>query len=484
MIDNYYAFEACVIISFTAPKALNCKKGNFAFGQGQRLDMSEINYRTAITPNDADVIGSCDSESVQNAVDTASRLGINKVVIPKYNMRSDSVEWVITETIKIPSHMNIVLDNCYMRLADGVYCNMFTNSLAFTPEGNTLCGEQEDISICGIGTAVLDGGNHNGLCEKTSMKEGRPSIQRNNTIYLHNVRDIKISDITIKNQRWWGLCFMYCRYASVRNIITRAEMVCPQQDAVDLRMGCNNFIIENITGKSGDDTLAMTTVNRNSQMVVGKDSDIHDIIARNIKSDANNCCIVRFLNHDFNKIYNVLLDGVIDVSAPYSGVRPACAVRIGEKGRYVHYRHNQMGETKNITVRNVYSRARHAVCINSTLMNSTISNVHVFGDGLNAIGTFKGVDLKNVYIDGVFYNPDQRTDSGAEELPPEEYRGCAFKLNDSTSENFSVRNVFVDKAEHVALLTGGIKMDISGLHYSNIGKEVVAKDEASEMIVH
>ena len=75
--------------------------------------------RLDITPNDADLMGACDSQSIQNAVDLAAKLGVNKITIPRYNKRTDSHEWIITEAIKLPSYMVVVLDNCHLTLSRG-----------------------------------------------------------------------------------------------------------------------------------------------------------------------------------------------------------------------------------------------------------------------------------------------------------------------------------------------------------------------------
>ena len=116
--------------------------------------------RLVFTPNDADLIGKNDSESIQNAVNKAAELGVNKVTIPRYNRRSDSMQWIITESIKLPSYMIVVLDNCHLTLAKGSYCNIFTNSECYTQEGATLEGEQEGIRLIGEGNVIFDGGEH------------------------------------------------------------------------------------------------------------------------------------------------------------------------------------------------------------------------------------------------------------------------------------------------------------------------------------
>ena len=77
--------------------------------------------REYITPNDADVMAESDSKSIQNAVDEAKKTGINKVVIPRINKRTEKGRWDVDKAIIITSNLEIVLDNCYIILH--CHCN-------------------------------------------------------------------------------------------------------------------------------------------------------------------------------------------------------------------------------------------------------------------------------------------------------------------------------------------------------------------------
>jgi len=78
-----------------------------------------------ITPNEFDL--STDSQRIQAAVDKAHNDGINKVVIPRINERVGKALWIIDKTIRLPSDMEIVLDNCYIRQIDGSMDTVFRN---------------------------------------------------------------------------------------------------------------------------------------------------------------------------------------------------------------------------------------------------------------------------------------------------------------------------------------------------------------------
>ena len=76
----------------------------------------------------------------------------------------------IEKTIDIPSSFHLVLENCHLVMADGTFCNMFKNA------GFEDRSIDTNIIVEGRGNAILDGGNHNGLYERDSMKNGTPQF--------------------------------------------------------------------------------------------------------------------------------------------------------------------------------------------------------------------------------------------------------------------------------------------------------------------
>ncbi|MBQ7970916.1 MAG: hypothetical protein IJ294_01005, partial [Clostridia bacterium] len=130
-----------------------------------------------LTPNQ--FIGQTDAKSIQNAVDHAHKTGVNSVTIPRINERTGEPIWNIDKAIILPSEMEVVLDNCHLRQADGCMDNIFRNFADTKNEGHTLAEQRHNIVIRGQGHAVLDGGLPNGLTQKTSFVDGRPHVSRN-----------------------------------------------------------------------------------------------------------------------------------------------------------------------------------------------------------------------------------------------------------------------------------------------------------------
>ena len=92
-----------------------------------------------ITPNDENIMAKTDSESIQNAINEAKRSGFDKVVIPRMNMRTNKALWEIDKAVLLPDDIEIVLDNCYIRQADGCVDNVFRNeNLKLSPHPDNI----------------------------------------------------------------------------------------------------------------------------------------------------------------------------------------------------------------------------------------------------------------------------------------------------------------------------------------------------------
>ena len=111
---------------------------------------------------------------IQNLIDEAKRNGIREVTV--------SGNYEIDKEVRLPSDTTLILKDCHLRLADGSYTNIFVNEHHGTEVGKTLAGTDRDIRILGIGEAILDGGEYNGLSERNSLKDGMPHISHNNLL--------------------------------------------------------------------------------------------------------------------------------------------------------------------------------------------------------------------------------------------------------------------------------------------------------------
>ena len=388
-----------------------------------------------------------DQATIAAAIELAHKDGCRKVVVPRYNARTKSTVWSLPRAIELPSHTTLILDNCYMEQAVGSYSNLITNYKAHDLDySNNPENEATDITVIGEGNVILDGGEHNHCLEKTNRHYGLPSMWIQHLIFWHNASHIRVENLHLRNQRWWAINHIMCSHVTLKNIDFYAVPHVPNLDGIDLRIGCNNFYLENITGRTGDDVVAFTALKGRGEvprMVPGHDTHIRDVKIRNIKADANTCYPLRLLNHDDNEIYNIEADTIMDSSDPDSRVRCGAALSVGSPF-YFGVHPAKMGDTRDIRIKNIYSRASQAIILNHVIQDTTISNVHTFMDNISGITTMvDGVEMDNVTVDGLYYGSEQPKKDDGSDLEREHYTGCLVNMQ-KLKGKLTVKNVVAD----------------------------------------
>ena len=308
--------------------------------------------------------------------------------------------WDIDSPVKLPSDICIVLENCHLRVATGVYSNIFQSENFNTEGGNTLAGACKNITVKGKGFAILDGNEeYNGLSERTQNKNGLPPIWYNNLLNFGNVDGFYVSGLQVRNQGWWALSFWGCRNGYIGNIdfcandtrideegkIHRGliaskyeQTLVKNADGIDIRCGCNNILIENITGFNEDDTVALTALWGKHEAAFGCPElphDISNITIKNVRA-ASYCSIIRLLNQGGTKLHDITIDGVVDMSdsSPHldHGVN---TIKIGDLHPYGGNRHSTDDETYNITIKNIYACGTNALKLTGGMKNLVIQGV-------------------------------------------------------------------------------------------------------------
>lgn len=455
-----------------------------------------------VTPNDEGMIAESDSRSIQNAVNEAIRSEVRRVVIPRINARTGKPQWDVDEAIILSSNLEIVLDNCYIRQIDGSMDNVFRN---FDDDAvrSTLAEEQENIIIRGIGNAVIDGGNHNGLLQKNSGKDGLPHVEKNNVIRLHNLRDFQLRDFTILNQRWWAINLLFVEEGIISGLVLKCDNGCHNQDGIDLRLGCNNITIENIRGYSGDDLIALTGFygGRESQKyeVSGKSIDIHDVLIKNIVATSAECTVIGMRNQSGVKLYNVTIDGVHDTTSSaqlqnpspsfvfgfdlnnYSSPKsPYSTIRIGQDGYYTD-REVKLGEVYGIHVSNIHSRTNCSILLNENIKDSYFGNIYA-GKNVHRVITTRscrahqsyGCDMENIVFENIFYSPEPDNDSVAFDF---DINGKPHSLH-----NVFINNAFIGDSKTAINMKHSGKLVANGLYGSESEKKIEKCDDCEVVV--
>ena len=443
-----------------------------------------------------------DSQSIQNAVDEAIRSDIRRVLIPRINDRTGVARWDVDKAIILSSNIEVVLDNCYIRQTDGSMDNVFRN---FDDDNvrSSLEEEQENIIIRGIGCAVIDGGIHNGLLQTNSEKNGMPHVEKNNVIRFHNLRGFKLLDFTILNQRWWAINLIYAEEGLISGLKIKCDNGCHNQDGIDLRLGCNNIVLENLYGYSGDDFIALTGFygarESKKYAVRGKSVDIHDIVIRNVVATSAECAVIGMRNQDGVRLYNITVDTVhdtvpsekladrepsfvfgFDINAYKSPKSPYTTVRIGQDG-YVNFNETKLGDVFGIHVTNIHTRTNCAVMLNENISDSYFGNIYA-GNDVDKVITTKscrarqnyGCDMHNVVFENIFYSCKDNENSIAFD----------FDINkkEHTLDNVFIRNAFIGDAAVAVDMKHKGKLFISGL-FGKSAEEKIKVAEGAEVIL-
>jgi hypothetical protein len=212
-------------------------------------------------------------------------------------------------------------------------------------------------------------------------------------ILFANTEDFSISGLRIKDSHGWAISVEACSGGRIEKIdfdahmhklIDGIYMNMENEDGIDVRNGCHHITISDISGHTGDDMVALTAGAPDGGLVGGslcsthvmghdwtrRESGIHDIIIRNINGYSQHCYNVRLLACN-TKIYNVVIDGIVDV--PNGSTLHRGAIRIGERDGV--YGVNLPDCISRVTISNVISYAQDAIIVRGHFSDSVISNV-------------------------------------------------------------------------------------------------------------
>lgn len=383
-----------------------------------------------------DHLGLTDSESFENAIEHKGPDGI--IIIPPRvsGIDKDREYWLIDRAILLPENTTVIMQNSTIKLSDKCRDNFFRTSNCGM--GIEFPERIKNVHIKGVGACTLIGADHpratgdgtkiladpcpyetDDLCKMADwIPEERRSAEKINFWDRHdhsygtdagtdesqygdwrgigvlfaNVENFSIENLHIVDSHGWGISLEECANGHIKNICFNACMSkmidglrsnMENQDGIDLRNGCHDIMISDISGRTGDDVIALTAIAGSKYMPGGslcnthvmhndwskRERDIYNITIRNVTAYSNLCLIVRLLPV-MSHIRNVIIDGVID-NTP-ENISHLATMDLGSDLGYGAIVTDAMSE---IIISNVICNGDHGISVGKGLCDSVISNV-------------------------------------------------------------------------------------------------------------
>ena len=426
-----------------------------------------------ITPNDPTFFGQTDADTIQNALNAATAQG-KMLLIPRYNARTGNMRWDISKAILLPDGARIGLLKTHLRQTDFCYDNLFRAEHA------------QNITVTGIGDAVLDGGIHNQLKSRNAEKYGM-DIRQNACILLHGVKNARFEGFQCKATRWFAVCATFCRELTFSGIQFTNYPLWPELGGLMLRSGCRDVLAENLTGITGEDLVYIKALHSDGELE-GHSPDIENIHVRNASVNVTRCTVVRLVAHDGRKIRHVLAENLLDPSLPEEKKLPWAAVAVGSSLLYT----KQPGtceDLTDITVRDVYSRADRIGELGGCSQNVTFENLHGFGSCDYILQTRLWADSRNLRGNALYFRCIQgsrymRGTATSNITDPKKFIGHSAFFENFRSQDALLENIFVDKNGEGFKLTGGGRLEIRNLEMEQCGRTLALCSTDSQLIIN
>ena len=324
--------------------------------------------------------------------------------------------WLLDNAILLPSNMTVILDNCTLQLSDKCRDNMFRSDnvgLGIThPEWN------RHINIIGIGDVYLKGADNpratgdgartlvsspkdtsHGWRVSYGSDAGKKGVKqkgdwRNIMILMAYVNGFKLKNVNIVNAHAWAVSFERTHNAEICDItfncpedmtVNGTQVKIHNRDGINLRQGCKKFYINNISGITEDDFIALSNLtvednpggNLDSTMITstlyqGEEDDIEDVVITNIK------CVnagVGIRTSGNAGIHNVLINGLTTLAhlshhqKNYN--RRIYTLLIGGKG---YGKPSLPGRINNVHCMNIIGNGNPLVLIQSPIADCSVVN--------------------------------------------------------------------------------------------------------------
>lgn len=314
--------------------------------------------------------GRSPSEAIQAALAAAREAPIRTAVV------LDAQDWLVDRAVLLASDVELLIDGCTLKLADGVFDNIIRSAGikpdSVDPHGSCQCVEpMRNIRIRGRNGAVIEGAEHpyTAANPKTGVVEpwvGDFFGWRTVGILLAGTHSYEISGFTMRKTHCWAISQEHCTHGYLHDI--SFDTCVKNGDGIDFRNGCSFCLVDHLTGTTSDDTVACTALGAQrftpeskyvhpmqcSGLIFGIDNaDVHDIAIRNIFTGGRHHAVICLATSP--SVYNISIENVVEASP---SCRESCVkIYTGYGSGY------RKGNLRNIAVRNVTAHGAHSAVV-------------------------------------------------------------------------------------------------------------------------
>lgn len=384
-----------------------------------------------------DYLKSTDSESFENAIAHKDSDGIILIPPRMSDIDKERDYWIIDRAILLPENTTIIMQNATIKLSDQCRDNFFRTSNCGM--GIEFPKRIRNVHIKGMGVCTLVGADHpratgdgskilanpcpyevDDLCKMApwipkerrtpdalvfmddrhshsfgtdaGTDESQYGDWRGIGVLFANVDGFSIENLHIVDSHGWGISLEECENGFIKEICFNACMSkmidglrsnMENQDGIDIRNGCHDITISDISGRTGDDVIALTAIAdseyrpggslRNTHVMHNdwskRERDIYNITIRNVTAYSNLCLIIRLLPV-MSHIRNIIIDGIVDNTPPH--ITHWATMELGNDVGYGKILPDAMS---NIVISNVICNAECGILVGEGFHDSVISNV-------------------------------------------------------------------------------------------------------------
>ncbi|HBN83699.1 MAG TPA: hypothetical protein DDZ89_07620 [Clostridiales bacterium] len=333
----------------------------------------------------------------------------------------DRRDWNIDQAILLQDNTTVIVDGVMIKQNNLMFDNIFRGDNfeidPQNPNGFPLkIRPITNIRIMGKNGAKLEGPDILPKMMHPTMGNEQEMVGdywgwRNFQVCLSRCTNFELAGFTYTKPRSWANSFDRCSYGYIHDLDITSTV--KNGDGVNIRLGCNNIVIDHIKGHTSDDLVAINSMTVGisypssryvypldpSSYLIGEgedinERDIYNIIVSNVLSSTSLYSHgVALLSRNGHKIYNIHIHDIID------GNPVSSSNRLAVIGSYKGYSSGYVpGDMHNIRINHVVSNsAKKAIVFNDPVKDVWINHViqnRVDGVVLDAVDS-EGITVTN-----------------------------------------------------------------------------------------